>query len=108
MEINEEIIIKYLNNTDLHDGMYVQSTGNKFFIYKIVKIYDYEPSRGAIDYVIECSYKISNEDILLPIDNGVLKGLRHSIHGVELCETTLTSKLNRGFNIDKILVTNGI
>jgi hypothetical protein len=82
--VNKNITVKLLTKADLYDGLYVMSIKNPDFIYKV---------GGNMTYISN-AYEIfydwnGNRTLRIPDDRRYLNS--HSLNGVELCETTLTT-----------------
>ena len=89
---NEDIFIKTLKATDLHIGLFLQTSENKEYVYKIIEMYD--------EFYLSPSFKIKDKSLeAYDTDNYYKVGNVKS----QLIETVYTKYLNRKNKLGEIL-----
>ena len=107
---NKDITTRVYKKEDLYDGMFIQSFGNKDYIYKITindGRYYYSYAHRILDgkFIEECSGSSS-------VNNGAnhfINYFKEDSDGyITWCETFWTRKLNKNTKREDILIELGI
>ena len=108
---NKDITTRVYKKEDLYDGMFIQSFGNKDYIYKITindDKYYYSTSHRTPDgkFIEECS---GSSSMTNGIDTWLINYFKEDSDGyITWCETFWTRKLNKDTKREDILIELGI